>query len=151
MSADMQSIDSSKFVKNENPFTKSDTYAKLEYPEPPSFDLRGCALNMLFRPNRTEGHARNLTQPVSHSLYSAQTAICTHLFLVTIINPDKNIPEVPNESAEPFRIVQVSRSVTQEYAEMSDAPVSRYQVFGVVYATSSEASRGSSFLDVDMF
>lgn len=85
------------------------TYAKLDHPEPPSLERMGCAFSIVLIPNKTDGHARYLkssersfekiTQLCCQSTFTdTYQANCTHRLRVTIIRPDKNIPEVERPS-----------------------------------------------------
>jgi len=73
----------------------------------PSFARKGCMLIMLPIPNSSAGQARNRLR-------------------VTIMRPDRNIPEV-----------------------FSPSKSWRYQVVGVENLTSRDASLGSSILDIE--
>jgi hypothetical protein len=67
----------------------------------------------------------------------------THRFRVTMMRPDRNMPDVLSPSASEWD--QSRRRTGSSAAEPKD---SRYQVAGSVYFVSSDASLGSSILDM---
>lgn len=121
-----------------------DTYNKFDHPPPePSFARKGCWLIRELMPNSTAGQAKYLSvrnKDTYHQWTIARSI--THLLRVTIIRPEKNIPDVLKDSKctrmSRMRLIMILRGTR-------DGPFdSLYQLFGRENGTSKEASLGSS-------
>lgn len=133
------------------------THARPDQPDVPSFARIGCALNIVLSPQRTAGQARYLcekgrqflvcrTRPVPPpapvgAVQRSWRKRETHLLRVTMMRPERNMPDVPRPSVGCQLLFRWVTGV-----ERGSAPrLSRNHVFGVLYGTSRAASRGSSF------
>lgn len=102
------------------------THARPDQPDVPSFARMGCALNIVLSPQRTAGQARYLcekgrqflvcrTRPVPPpapvgAVQRSWRKRETHLLRVTMMRPERNMPEVPRPSVG-FSVVSVTVSV----------------------------------------
>ncbi len=135
---------------------EQETHARPDHPDVPSFARIGCALNIVLSPQRSAGQARYLREegyqlpvrdePHAASAYRRHLKASSaeeeaHRLRVTMIRPERNMPEVPRPSG-----VLLWCQFQLPVARRGSAPrLSRNHVFGVLYGTSREASRGSSF------
>ena len=111
--------------------TEQGTHARPDHPDVPSFARIGCALNIVFSPQRSAGQARYLRDegcqfPVQDEPHAANAcgrhlkALSSeeeaHRLRVTMIRPERNIPEVPRPSVRVYCIVSFNFRWREEAA-----------------------------------